>query len=280
MPRNKKSEQTVDGKEMVALLRSLWELHVLNVFLPRSSSYELMITSFAAINAPSPVFAEYGPYTGHTSVYLTSIASKLGGRSILVDNYKQFFVRGLGIPADRFEKILRANVGVIPENKFTVLNKDVLVDRDLGTRPGLIYYDICHSARSADVIHEIVMENDQADHPMMIIIDDAVELHQWNEAFRRRWTELWSTTTRNHMKPFFLTGNRLFLSNYEVPDTFFQMVNVMERFNYVSNTNKVFDSYDWKSTWHSEYKVQKTTKSEEFVEDDLFWNSLAEVCSQ
>lgn len=278
MPKiNKKTSQETSGKEMISFLRSLWEFHILNVMLPRSSSYELMVTSLAAISAPSPIFAEYGPYTGHTSFYLTSIASKLGGKAVLVDNYRQFRVNGLEIPADRFEKILRANVGILPNNRFSVINKDVFVDHSIGIDPGLIYYDICQHPRSAEVVHEIVMENDQPDRPVMIIIDDAVQKHHTNEKFYERWNELWSTTARNHMKPFFLTGNRLFLANYEVSQSFFDAIGVMERFNYIANSKKVFDSYDWKTMWYSEYKIQRTTKSDEFLEDTRFWSSLADA---
>ena len=279
IPVSSKNSALLTGNEMIQFVRSLWEFHVNNIFTPRSSSYELLITCLAAMNAPFPIFAEFGPYTGHTSFYLTSIASKLGGKSILIDDYSQFSFKGIDIPSDRAEAILKANVGFIPDNRFVILNKDVLVDRNIGIIPGLIYYDICYSSKSAEIIHEIVMEGDQNDSPMMIIIGDVVQKHQSNEDFYNKWVQLWSSTTRTRMTPFFVTGNRLFLANYVIDDAFFSSITAMESFNYVSTDKMIVDSYNWKTVYSSKFNFQKTTKSYEFVNDDKFWSVLEEIFS-
>lgn len=266
-------------KEIIPFLRKIWEFHVNNMFTPRSSSHELFVACLASINSSLPVFAEYGAFTGHTSFYLTSIASRLGGESILIDNFGQFSLKGIGIPVDRFEKILKANIEVIASNRYTILNKDVFVDHNIDITPGLIYYDICQPERSADTIHKIVMEFDQSESPVIIIIDDVVQEHNSNTEFRTRWQSLWSEYTPSIMRPFFLTENRLYLSNYEIPSSFYKSICAMKQFNYIANTKVFLDLYDQTPIWRPIPKWQKDVKSFEFIDNEGFWQNLNQIYS-
>jgi hypothetical protein len=64
-----------DRMEMLERLSQLWPSYVSNTFVPRSSGHDLLATCLAYMFSRSPNLIEYGPFIGHTSFYLVSMAS-------------------------------------------------------------------------------------------------------------------------------------------------------------------------------------------------------------
>lgn len=261
--------------DQLGLLRKLWLLHVNDVMRPRSSSYELLLTCLAMIYHGCHKVVEYGPYLGHMSFFLTTLASKQGGSSILVDNFAQLRNHELGIKDVACRNLLEASVSLIPDNRYSIVTEDVFGGwRPHEHRPDFVYYDICTCNRSAAAIHSMVIEHDNARDPVLIIIDDVVREHATNKEFLHSWLKLWSSCQPIFMRPILVTGNRLFLSNMEVQKDFESALAILEANNYVKKTSKLYDAYNWLPLWESLITEQKSTKSREFLNNDRLWTSL------
>lgn len=258
----------------IDLLHSLWHLHVNNVFLPRSSSYEFFLTCLSAAFAPNPSIIEYGPFTGATSALLTSIASNRKGHTWLVDNWQQMKTPTIDIPGNNIANILKASVEILNDNKFTILEKNILLDPILDIAPGFIFYDICHSAASATAIRRIVDFYDNSNHKVMIVIDNVVRKHEHNEKFIVEWNQLWQKNPLRLFKPFLLTGNRLFLSNFDIEFPFRLAIYTFERYNYIQKTNDISHIYQGSVLRNSQVGVQKTTKFQNFLDNKAFWDEI------
>lgn len=258
----------------IDLLRNLWYLHVDNILLPRSSSYEFFVTCLTACFAPSPNFVEYGPFTGATSAILTSISSSKGGHTYLVDNWQQMTTRNLNIPSSGFVNMLKAAVEILPNNRYSIIQQDVRTNAILDVNPGFIFYDICQFKEAAIAIKKIINHYDNTAQKIIIIVDDAVRKHESNQQFFETWHHLWTTQKPSHFKPFLITGNRLFLSNYDIDEPFRLSLYTFEKFNYYQKSIDISHPYNGYILRNSQFGIQKTTKSKFFLENDAFWNEI------
>lgn len=216
---------TKTGKEMVDYLSKLWNCHANNVFLPRSSSHDLFITCLAYLFSRSPNLIEYGPFIGHTSFYMVSLASVRGGVSYLVDNWRQMTQNQLITP-EAAKRILEANVGAIPINRYELVDRNVLDDPIINADAGLIFYDICVDGRCSAAAERMINHRATLGGETIIIVDDAVLPNESNAEFLKAWMDLYPRLP-SEFKPFLITKNRLFMANFTMDKSFNDMISVL-----------------------------------------------------
>ena len=266
-----------DGSNMkleyqIRYFRELWKLHVDNVFVPRSSSHELFITCIAQMFAPTKNVIEYGPFTGSTSFFLVSMASLKGEMSYLVDNASQA-VRMDGVDPKRFYGILQASAGLLETNMFSVIDQNVFENPLIEHAAGFVFYDICvEGSQRVGAIQTIMRDMSKKGNPAIICIDDVVEPHDTNDQFLREWHGKYNPDATS-FKPFFITGNRLFVSNFEIQPGFIKMMEVLRKFGYISIKQARNQRYGI-SMWSARQGENKTMKHQNFLMNDQLWNEL------
>lgn len=216
---------TKNGTELIDYLSRLWNCHINNVFLPRSTSHDLFITCLAYLFSRSPNLIEYGPFIGHTSFYLVSLASVRGGESYLVDDWRQM-TQGHLITPDAAKRILEANVGSIPTNRYDLVDRNVLDDPIINVDAGFIFYDICVDGQCAVAAQSMIDHRAALGKETIVVVDDSVHLHETNGQFLETWVDLYPKLPME-FKPFLVTKNRLFMANFAVDKAFNDLISVL-----------------------------------------------------
>jgi hypothetical protein len=232
---------TKNGKEMIDHLSRLWACYVNNVFIPRSTGHDLLATCLAYIFSKSPNLIEYGPFIGHSSFYLVSMASFRGGDSYLVDDWRQL-TAGRMISPDAARKMLHANVGSIATNRYELVDRNVLENPILDVDAGFIFYDICTGRESAIAARNMIEHRASVGKDTIVVVDDVVAKHESNEQFLETWMEEYPGLS-GKFNPFLVTKNRLFMSNFAMDSSFGDLVNTLVMLGWLHVVEEKHETY-------------------------------------
>jgi hypothetical protein len=243
-----------------------------------TGSYDLFLLCVAAMHSKIPEFIEYGPFTGKTSAFLCSIASNMDGHMHLVDNFQQgfgsFVYSNLALDSESLARITRAHVGIIPTNKFTIHNRDIIDDYLVDTVPGFIYFDVCRSKATGITARALLDYYDNDNSPMILVFDDVVsELeNKSNKDYRDYFRSEWISKPSKVMKPFFVTHSKVFMSNFEMPASWTNIINLLSE-KYIKK-HDIISVYSGLPIWTRDRSIPNYMETYDFVYDDDFWQKF------
>lgn len=131
------------------------------------------------------------------------------------------------------KRILHANVGSIPTNRYELVNRDVLDDPIIDVDAGFIFYDICTGRQSAIAARNIIEHRASIGQETIVVIDDVVNRHDSNHQFLETWMEEYPRLSEK-FKPFLVTKNRLFMANFKMDDSFNDLVSSLEMLGWLA----------------------------------------------
>lgn len=239
--------------ERIKFLRQLWNLRCSEILLPLSSSFETFLLCLSSFYAKNPLFVEYGPFTGQTSSFLCSIATRQKGSTLLVDNFHTFTTKKFNLPLENFTNILEANINILGKNNYTILNQDITENPYTEQDPGFVYFDICLNEKTANTICLILEKLNKVDSPAIVVIDDVVTQNLYNEKFSQHFLSWYKSHTflfwyegfkKNKFEPFLVTHNKLFLSNFDMPTEWFEIIEFLAAQGMIKQMEKKSSFHD------------------------------------
>jgi hypothetical protein len=149
-----------------------------------------------------------------------------------VDDWRQLTYGQLVSP-EAAKRILHANVGSIPTNRYELVNRDVLDDPIIDVDAGFIFYDICTGRQSAIAARNIIEHRASIGKDTIVVVDDVVSRHGSNGQFLETWMEEYPRLSQK-FKPFLVTKNRLFMANFTMDDAFGDLISALEMLGWLT----------------------------------------------
>lgn len=255
------------------LLKYLWRLHCYQILQPLCAPHEIFLLSLAAYHSQDNNFVEFGPFTGHMSAFICSIAKHLNGHATLIDNYDGIdYVDPVAL-----RKLTELNAGIVYPDSYTILNQNITQNFDFNLNPGFVYFDICDNEKTSQALCNILHKVDDQPQPCIFVIDDCVSVNGpgTNRKFLAHFTEWYSTQPLRRLKPFFVSFNKVFLSNFELPYTWNQSLELLQQYNFIQRTTTI-SNFQNLSVWHRDVN-QLSIGHHSILNNDLFWSSLDEI---
>lgn len=267
----------------------MWTFRVHRTYYARCSAPDLFLTTISQLFVENPNYAEYGACLGETAFFPASLISLYGGNAILVDSFTQHYFYKLfdkenlieqSCVFDNSKKLISLRMSFIGNNNFILYDKDIINDSPyINETAGVTFWDL-HKKDSyieAVALMNLMKQSVKNNQKNIYIIDDVVHERDGNKTFASFWKDWYKKEFSSIYKPYLVTDNRLFLSNFSVDKKFNDVIELLKKHEYLQEQQPSATSKHYGVTI-----VEKTEKSMEdisFMHDNAFWDELIEIFS-